>query len=371
MVLEVADAQEQAHASKHTFPCEQCGADLTFKPGDDQLVCPYCGHAQAIVVDGEVVEHDFKSALISARTAPASAIVEGGHTIRCEGCGAETMIAGQSDHCAFCGSPVVVAVEESAALLVPDSVLPFKIDRRSAKEAFNTWVHKLWFAPGELKKRAHTQGMDGVYIPYWTYDSETATRYRGERGEHYYVNESYTDSEGKSQTRRVQKTRWHRTSGRIEVPFDDVLVCASETLPDKLIRKLWPWDLDDLKPYSAAFLSGFVTEQYKVDLEEGWKRAQLLMRPAIEAAIRRDIGGDEQRIASMDVRYAEITFKHCLLPLWISSFRFNDKVYRFVVNARSGKVSGERPYSAGKIAALVILILAVIGVIVFLATRGG
>jgi len=364
-------ADQGEHADKHTFPCGSCGSSLSFKPGEEHLECPYCGHKQEIEVEGEVVEHDFRDALVNARTAPASQIVEGGHTIRCEGCGAETMITGQSDHCAFCGSPVVVAVENNEAVLVPDSVLPFKIDRKIAKESFKTWVSKRWFAPNALKSRAATQGMDGVYIPYWTYDSESTTRYTGERGEHYYVNESYTDSEGNEKSRRVQKTRWHRARGRLEIPFDDVLVCASETLPDKLIRKLWPWDLDELKPYSAAFLSGFITEQYKVDLEDGWRRAQVLMKPAVEAAIRRDIGGDEQRISTMDIRHTDITFKHCLLPLWISSFRFNDKVYRFVVNARSGKVSGERPYSVGKIVGLVLAIIAVIAAIVIAVKMSG
>ncbi len=359
------------HASKHTFPCKSCGSSLSFKPGAEVLECPYCGHKQEIVVDGDVIENDFREALINARTAPASEIVEGGHTIRCEGCGAETMISGQSDHCAFCGSPVVVAVENDEALLVPDSVLPFKIERQAAKESFKSWVNKRWFAPNALKNRAETQGMDGVYLPYWTYDSETSTRYSGERGEHYYESESYTDSEGNSQTRQVQRTRWHRTRGDVDVSFDDVLVCASETLPQKLIRKLWPWDLDDLKPYSAAYLSGFITEQYKVDLEDGWQRAQVLMKPVVETAIREDIGGDEQQISSMDIRHSEIMFKHCLLPLWISSFRFNDKVYRFVVNARSGKVSGERPYSIPKIVGLVLGIIGVIVAIVVVVKMRG
>ncbi|MCB9705574.1 MAG: hypothetical protein H6711_27140 [Myxococcales bacterium] len=362
---------ESQHADKHTFPCESCGSSLSFKPGTTALECPHCGHRQEIDAGGEVAENDLRDALKRARRARPAELVDGGHTIRCEGCGAETVITGQSDHCAFCGSPVVVAVEGGEALHVPDSVLPFKIERRDAKARFDGWVGGLWFAPSALKKRAETQGMDGVYIPYWTFDSQSTTRYRGERGEHYYVTETYRDSEGKEQTRQVQKTRWHAARGTVKVPFDDVLVCASETLPDKLIRKLWPWDLKDLKPYTPAFLSGFITERYKVSLEDGWRRGQELMQTAIEAAIRRDIGGDEQRISTMDIRHASVTFKHCLLPLWISSFRFDGKVYRFVVNARTGKVSGERPYSAAKITGLVVLIIAVIAAIVVLVKMRG
>lgn len=359
------------HTDKHTFPCGSCGASLTFKPGADRLECPYCGHAQAIPqVGGPVGENDFRAAILHARRAGAQEIVAGGHTIRCEGCGAQTMISGQSDHCAFCGSPVVVAVESTEALIVPDSVLPFAVDDRQARERFKAWVASRWFAPGALKKRASAQGMDGVYLPYWTYDARTTTRYSGKRGEHYYVDETYTDNEGKQRSRKVQKTRWHSAAGTVKVAFDDVLICGSTTLPDKLVRKLEPWDLKDLRGYEPAYLSGFVTERYAIDLEAGFGRAKEVMKPNIEAAICRDIGGDEQSISTMDVRYADITFKHCLLPLWISSFRFGDKVYRFVVNARTGKVSGERPWSAGKITLFVLVIVAlIVGVVLVVKSR--
>ncbi len=363
-----------ASTDNHMFPCQSCGANLEFKPGADSLKCAYCGTVQNIEPSGDddsagartIEEYDFNEALTKARQRPAKDLVEGGQAVQCESCGAETVISGQSDHCAFCGSPVVVAVETSDEIFVPESVLPFKLERREAKTKFLEWVASRWFAPNDLKKRAKGQGMDGVYLPYWTYDSETTTRYFGQRGEYYYVTESYTDSNGKRQTRQVRKTRWYPASGSVYVSFDDVLICASTSLPVKIIRGLEPWDLGELRPYEPAYLAGFIAERYKVGLEEGFGRAQERMEPEIRTSIRRDIGGDTQRIISMNTRYKDVKYKHFLLPVWISSFRYKEKVYRFMVNARTGQVSGERPWSWIKITLAVLVGIAVIAGIVWL-----
>ena len=353
-------------AQKHEFPCESCGASLEFTPGTDSLTCPYCAHVQAVPDSGvAVVERDFHDAVRNARRTKAKDLAKSAHEIRCTGCGAVSITDKQADHCPFCGSPVVVEAGDEE-VFVPESVLPFAVDERTAKETFKGWVARLWFAPSDLKGLARQQRIDGVYLPHWTYDSQTQTRYRGQRGEHYYDTEYYTDSEGKRQSRQVRKTRWWPASGSVQVPFDDVLVCASESLPEWLVRRLEPWDLPALKPYEPAYLAGFSAERYQVDLEQGFEVAQGRMAPAIQEAIRRDIGGDEQRITWSKTRYYSITFKHFLLPLWISSFRYNEKVYRFVVNARTGEPAGERPWSWIKITLAALAVVAIIGVIVYL-----
>jgi hypothetical protein len=198
-------------------------------------------------------------------------------------------------------------------------------------------------------------------MPYWTYDSNTITQYTGLQGIHYYVTESYTDSEGRSQTRQVQRTRWLPASGTVYNNFDDVLVVSSKSLPENFANELEPWDLHELKTYDDKFLSGFVTESYQIDLKFGFEKAKNRMQPVIKSSVINDIGGDVQQVTSMDSTYNDIKFKHILLPVWLSSYRYKDKVYRFLINARTGEVQGERPYSAAKIALLVISILAVIG----------
>ena len=156
-------------------------------------------------------------------------------------------------------------------------------------------------------------------------------------------------------------------SGTVHNSFDDVLIVASDSLPRKYMVKLEPWDLEAVAPFTDAYLSGFRTESYTVDLEQGFELATGRMEPVINQTIRRDIGGDEQRILSKDTQYFDVTFKHLLLPVWISAYRYQDKVYRFMVNARTGQVSGERPWSWVKITLAVLVALVVIFVIYMLS----
>ena len=357
--------------NSHTFPCESCGAALVFAPGTASLTCEYCGHAQAIARGaGRIVEYDFRSARAQARRVATKDLVEGGVEAACTGCGARTVFKGHASKCPYCDSPIVVAQAASEEQLVPESLLPFKVRPAEASQAFEAWVGSLWFAPNDLAARARAEAIDGVYLPYWTYDSQTQSRYRGERGTHYWVSESYTDSEGKRQTRQVRKTRWSSVSGTLGASFDDVLICASTSLPRPLIRALEPWDLSALEPYTPAYLSGFVAERYRVDLEEGFQLAGERMDEVIRTRIRRQIGGDEQRIHSVSTQHEAVTFKHCLLPLWISSFRYGEQVYRFLVNARTAEVSGERPWSWIKITLAVLAGLALAaGLVALLAQR--
>lgn len=233
------------------FPCAQCGAILKFKPGSDSIVCEYCGHTQAVTIPtgasnsaggaaGEIKEYDFNDAVKNAKKLSTSEIVTGSKEMQCNGCGAISIITDQSTQCSFCGSPMVTEAKPGETMFAPESVLPFKVDRKDAKQKFMDWVKGLWFAPSDLSKRAQSTGMDGVYLPYWTYDSDTTTRYTGQRGEWYYVNETYTNSKGETETRSVKKTNWYPAAGTVYVNFDDELVCASKSLPHEMIDELEP-----------------------------------------------------------------------------------------------------------------------------------
>ena len=352
------------------FPCKDCGADLKFAPGKDALKCPYCG-AENEIPDADVVveELDFHAYLAQLRAGQETYDVV---TARCTNCGAQTTLDEHitSDECPFCGSSIVHE-KASTRMIKPQAVLPFKIADKQARESFSGWIKGLWFAPNKLKDYARREGgLNGMYIPHWTYDTNTRTAYTGQRGEHYYVTETYRTSEGNTATRQVQKTRWYPASGVVHNTFDDVLVVASDSLPRKYMVKLEPWDLDAVASYSDAYLSGFRTESYTVDLESGFGIAAQRMEPVIDNTIRRDIGGDVQQIWSKDTKYFDITFKHLLLPVWISAYRYRDKVYRFMVNARTGQVSGERPWSWIKITLAVLLAILVIAIIYLLTQEG-
>ncbi len=348
---------------KSEFPCSQCGAKLKYVPGTSFIKCDYCSHEQIIEssTDSSVIqEYDFNEAINNKNSIKSRSLINDSKEVQCSGCGSISLIKEQSTRCPFCGNGIVIDIIDSQERIAPESLLPFKIEKYLAQKNFLDWLKSRWFAPNDLNKRAKTEGMDGIYIPYWTYDSNTYTQYVGERGEYYYTTETYTDSSGKTQTRSVQRTRWFNASGNVNVDFDDILVCGSESLPHSILDKLEPWELEELTPYSPQFLSGFVTERYKIDLKNGFEIAKEKMKDEIINSIYFDIGGDTQRIHSKKTRYENIKFKHILLPIWLSSFKYKDKIYRIVVNARSGEVSGERPYSWIKISLTVMSIILII-----------
>lgn len=358
--------------SERQFPCEQCGAELIFVPGTHSLACNFCGFQNLIEIQSSpIVEQDYRAQLqnkISHETMHEVMVVQ------CHGCGAESSFNPNivSDACPFCGTSIV-QTERAKREILPQAVMPFIVTRAESEKAFTKWLSSLWFAPSALKSFARQEGrLKGMYIPYWTYDASTVTDYQGQRGDYYYTTERYTahvNGKAVQRTRQVRHTRWSHASGRVYKDFDDVLVIGTTSLPDKQIRELGPWKLSALEPYADAFLSGFQAESYSVQLEQGFSDAQNVMDLTIRGLIRMDIGGDEQRILYKDTQYHNITFKHILLPIWISSYRYNRTIYRFMVNGQTGEVQGERPWSKVKIAATVIGAALLIALIVFFLSQ--
>lgn len=361
------DTHEATAGTADTIKCKDCGANLKFAPGAHSLKCEYCNAENIIEVEkAEIIENDYES-FISEKA--ESSDKQNISTVKCSSCGSSTTLPPNvtSSNCPYCDTPLVIKDASTCSIIQPKYLLPFKIERNTAKDGFINWVGGLWFAPNKLKDYARhsAEKLKGVYMPYWTYDSATESDYSGLRGEHYYVTETYRDSQGKTQTRSVQRTAWYPASGHVSNNFDDVLVCASHSLPSKLVQELEPWDLNELITYNDKFLAGFVTESYQTELKPGFEEAKQRMQPIIEGSVRSDIGGDVQQIHSINTNYNDIKFKHILLPLWISAYKYNNKVYRFTVNARTGEVQGERPYSAWKIFFLCLSIAIVIGTGIF------
>jgi DNA-directed RNA polymerase subunit RPC12/RpoP len=354
--------------------CEQCGAVLSYKPGTDTLVCEYCGHSNRIVERAvEIVEHDLGDALARGL---AAAPVEETRTLKCPSCAAEFTFDPDrhAGVCPFCGQ-TIVAQTGAHRQIKPAAVLPFGIEERAARERVGAWLKGLWFAPSKLKRYARTEGrLAGMYLPYWTYDSRTRTAYSGQRGTVYQEPvqvQAVVNGRRVMQTRMVQKVRWRPVRGEVARAFDDVLVLASRSLPAALTDKLEPWDLLGLKPYAPDYLTGFQSETYQVPLDQGFEVANEKMRAVIAGDVKLDIGGDLQRIERLDIRHAGPTFKHVLLPVWLGAFRYRGKTYRLAVNARTGEVQGERPYSVWKILAAVLLALVVLAMVAFALTGSG
>ncbi|MDF1717504.1 MAG: TFIIB-type zinc finger domain-containing protein [Antarcticimicrobium sp.] len=349
--------------AEHRFPCEQCGGDYRFDPARGMLVCDHCGHEQPVGSTpwggAKLRELDFDAARAGQLDATET---EETRVLSCPNCGAQVEFdpATHAAECPFCATPVVTDTGVSRHIK-PRGVLPFALDERSAHKAMSDWLGRLWFAPNGLKEYARKgRKMQGIYVPYWTFDADTKSRYRGERGTVYYETRTVM-RDGKRVQEQVARVRWTPAAGRVARFFDDVLVLASKSLPKRYTDALEPWDLPALEPYRPEYLAGFRAEAYTVELDEGYTQARDHMARVIERDVRFDIGGDRQRIHDIDTDVSAVTFKHILLPVWLAAYKYRGKTYRFVVNGRTGRVQGERPWSAVKIAVAVVLGLIVAG----------
>ncbi|MCA0939186.1 primosomal protein N' (replication factor Y) - superfamily II helicase [Salipiger pacificus] len=341
----------------HRFPCEQCGADYRFDPASNELVCDHCGHSQPVESAGpwesDIRELDFRAAMDDLLPLQE---MEELRVTKCPNCGAEVEFDpdAHATECPFCATPVVADTGTNRQIK-PKGVLPFALDEKTAHKAMNDWLGRLWFAPNGLKEYSRKgRKMQGIYVPYWTFDAKTRSEYSGARGIVYYETHTVI-RDGKRQQVQVPKVRWTPVRGRVARFFDDVLVLASKSLPKRFTDALEPWDLSRLEPYRPEFLAGFRAEGYQVDLDAGFVEARHLMDRQITRDIKFDIGGDQQRITSVDTQVSEVTFKHVLLPVWLAAYKFRGQTYRFVVNGTTGRVQGERPWSAWKIAVAIIL----------------
>ena len=348
--------------------CINCGAELRYQPGTSNISCAYCGHQEAIAVD----ENGFEELELYPylKEMGAQKHSEEISMLHCKNCGANQHVEEnyKSLHCVYCTMPLILEDVYKEDWILPGAVLPFQIDQKKSFQIFKKWVDSLWFAPNNLKKAAlDPQFTKGLYLPYWTFDAQLQASYSGQRGEYYYETQRVRNSQGKTVSKRVRKTRWYPASGNISGFVDDTLVEASKQKKGRIPSKIARWNLKLLKPFNSSFLSGFVTEKYTIPLNQGHLSAKGEAKHIAERWCRQDIGGDTQRVTSMDMNLSKETFKHILLPVYVSAYRFNSKEYNFFINGENGTISGTRPYSFWKIFFTVVLVLAIIGLIAFFA----
>ena len=333
------------------FPCERCGADLTFDAATQALRCEHCGFERPLVpaAAGGLTEHDLAAAMRdeAARRTRAS-VAPGAQEASCAGCGATVTFDGTltATRCAYCGLPLQRDAVHRAPDRIPvDGLLTFAVEGPAARAALAAWVRRLWLAPGEFVRQGVDGRLDGVYLPYFTFDAAATTTYRGERGEHEWVESGFGSSR-----RRELRTNWWPAQGRFERRFDDVLVAAVTALPQPLLQGLEPWPLARVRPFSPEPLAGTLAHTYDLELGASSGIARQRMEATLQQEARQRIGGDEQRIHALETSWDGVTYKHLLLPVWLMAYRYGGKPFRVVVNATTGEVSGERPWSPWKVA---------------------
>jgi hypothetical protein len=352
-----------AALEKHA--CPACGAQAEWNPAKLMLACSFCGTQSPYRVDsdtGKIVELDLVRTLRDLPDEDRGWQADR-RAVQCQSCKAVMVFDPKrvGQNCEFCGSPSLLDYQEIKAPIRPQSLLPFKVSETGVRETIRRWLAGRWFAPGALKKRALVDTIRGLYIPYWTFDARADCPWEAEAGHYYYVQEQYTDSQGKRQTRQVRHVRWEPAAGRVEHFFDDVPVPGTRGIDAGLIRGVEPFPTDQLVPYDTGYLSGFVVEHYQVVLLEAAQKSQQEMEQALTSMCAAQIPGDTYRNLSIHPVYSDRTFKHILVPVWLLVYTYGAKPFQVVINGYTGKMAGHYPKSAWKIALLVLSILAAVG----------
>ncbi len=336
--------------------CPDCGGTMDFDPGTGGLACPYCGHTEQIVEEQQersAKELDFSQA---EQTGNCNWGVQK-KVVICKSCGAESVYDALeiASECPYCGSNQVME-EKGKDTLAPGGVCPFSIDKKQAGIRFKTWLKHKWFCPREAKEMAKPEAFQGVYLPAWTFDSQTSSSYRADYG----INRTIKTKEGT----RIQ-TDWHHTSGTYRELIDDQLVFGSQRYDPALLSQIQPFDTAHNVEYKPEYVAGFAAERYSVGLKDAWERAKeaisLRLRRNVESKIIREKQADQVAQLRMQTEFSQITYKYLLLPVWISSFTYQGKVYQFMVNGQTGQVGGRTPISWVKVG------LTVLAVALFLA----
>ena len=316
-----------------------------------QLCCKYCGFE--INVDGKISdeEYDFLNSNEEENTWNLESKV-----IHCDNCGANTVIDTNeiSFCCPFCGSNSVAETNQLSGIK-PHRVVPFKISNESSISNYSKWLKKKFFVPKKVKNNIPSLKLRGVYLPVWTFDTNSFSFYKGRLGKHY------TTTVGSGKDRRtVTKTRYFYISGTQNVNFDDLIINAGSNISQNEINQISPFNTNDSYLYEKKYLVGFSAEHYTIKLNTGWENSKLIMKSQIERKILSRYSYDVVSYLNVNTTYNNITYKYVLIPIWIGTYKYNNKIYRFLSNGETGKSCGKYPISPLKVTFVISFIILLI-----------
>ncbi len=338
--------------------CPNCGGTVVYDPETQGMLCQFCGYKKELapINEDDVVELDFKTAKNRSSCDWGAAK----KTVVCKQCGAEAVYDAleTAANCPFCGSTSVMPVEGIEDVMAPGGVVPFEISREKAADLFQKWLKGRLFAPSAAKKSCTAKNIEGFYLPYWTFDTQTNSQFTAELGFEYGSGDN-------------KKIRWKRYSGNNDLFIDDHTVYASKKNTAAYIKSISTFNFKKIRPYQPELVAGFAAERYSVGLDDGWTIAQKGIKQEVQTDIKqklkRQYHYDRIRNLNVATKYSNITFKYLLAPIWQANYKYNDKVYNVAINGQTGKVSGTAPISPWKVALAIAIVL---GLIIFFMTWG-
>lgn len=350
------------------FKCPSCASSMKHDSSSLNLNCSTCGYVEnACQQNSENVVFDLTAAENDL------ALQDWGYPVRtviCSDCKGKFIITAAEGNlnCPFCASQHISVLDEAPGVR-PDSIIPFKVDKDNAHERVSEWITKRYLAPFPFKSEYTSDRLNGIYLPYWSFDAQVDAAYTGQ------VANSYTDTEIDTVTsdertdtkkHKVKKMRWRFVTGAIDRTFKNVIFNDAGKPDAKTIERIEPFKLNELVSFSPKYLTGYAVLHYKNGLEAMWEHAQSYMGDTVRDEVHRTVkrGADVVGAVNTCVTYSKITFRQLLLPVWIVTYRYKNKSYHIYINGQTGMIFGDSPYSVLKIGIIALAAAAVIGALI-------
>ena len=340
-----------------TVKCHSCGANMVFDPASQKLKCPHCETHSDFEKSSRVKELDIRKHLYNAKSWDDESVA-----YRCDNCGATVVLAPNQTAtvCPYCSTSHVVKLNENKCLK-PGALYPFTKTEGEAFSFAKEWAKKKIFAPRRFKKELNADKFKGVYQPCYTFDSNTYSTYNGR------VGVRHTRTVGSGKNRRTETyIVWRYISGDYSHFFDDVTVNGDTQEFQKTLNKLMPFDYGTIKEYDTEYLTGYMAKRSDRSLKDCWIDAKSMIDSELRRLILSRHRHDVVDYLNVSTTHENVTFKHVLMPVYVSNFNYKNKRYNVFVNGNTGKVTGKTPVSPWRVLIAVVLGLAVVALLGYL-----
>ena len=341
-----------------TYQCPACTGPLHFVGESGKLECDYCG-ATYEVAEIEQLYREKEAASVKAQTKADAdlhrektaaedmgmswdaAEAAGMKAYNCPSCGAELICDATTaaTSCPYCGNPTVVPGQFTGGLK-PELVIPFKLDKEAAVAALKQYYKGKKFLPRAFSEQNHIQEIQGVYVPFWLCDCQV------DGSATYHARNTRTWKEGDYE---ITETDHYQVERSGSIAFERIPVDASTKMPDAHMDAIEPYDYNDLRAFSSAYLPGFLADRYDVSQQDSLPRIQNRAQTSAKVELRNTVKGyDAVATENEDYQFRKSGMKYALLPVWMLSTRWKDQNFLFAMNGQTGKLVGDLPVDKGK-----------------------
>lgn len=323
--------------------CPCCGGAIEFNAGTQNMKCPYCdaefdvaAMEQAADASANIGQDNF--AWQTEASQWQSDEISGMGVYTCKSCGGEIVADATTGAttCPYCDNPVVMT-SQFAGGLKPNLIIPFKYDKKQAKEALNKYIASKKMVPKIFKDQNHIDEIKGVYVPHWLFTGTavatadfTAERVR-----------RWSDSDN-----NYTETSYFNCYRSGNMNFANVPVDGSSKMDDTLMESIEPFNIGEAKPFSTAYMAGYLADKYDVDLDSSIPRANERVKNSVVSALEKNVMSAGYSVVipqNSQIEIANGSYAYALYPVWILNTTWNGKKYTFAMNGQTGKFVGDLP----------------------------